>query len=384
MLSGLVSKKFIMSQIMNGKNEEKLRILVAPLDWGLGHATRCIPIIRELIKQNCEVWVAGEGGQEALLRKEFPELNFLSLPGYRIHYAKTRTGLVKSIFFQAPKILRAIKNENKWLKEKVNEFGFHAVISDNRYGLYHEKIPCIFITHQLKIKSPLGKWSEKILQKRNYKYINRFSECWIPDEEGENNLAGELSHPKEKPKIPVKYLGILSRMNPHPLKECYGHLLIILSGPEPQRSFFENNIVKQISHYNGSAIVVRGLPVSLSLIPSTNTIHFYNHLPADELENEMGKAEFIICRSGYSSIMDIVKLHKKSILIPTPGQTEQGYLAKYLTEKKIVFSTEQKDFLLEDALTKAKNFNYSKFPLMGWGNENKLTSAIGYFLHSLK
>ena len=372
-----------MDQPLTQKTLRKPRILVAPLDWGLGHATRCIPIIRELLEQETEVWLAGEGSQKILLQNEFPQLPFLTLPGYKIRYAKTAAGLLWQIIFQTRKILTTIKKENKWLKQMVKEHDLDAVISDNRYGLYHEKISSVFITHQLTIKSPLGKWTEKILQKKNYRYINRFTECWVPDKEREINLAGELSHPLQKPKIPVKYIGVLSRIEKslHSLnEEVKDYLLIILSGPEPQRSVFENSIVKQIAHYNGSATIVRGLPGAVSLIPSTNSIHFYNHLSADEMSKEMKKAEFVIARSGYSTIMEIMTMQKKGILIPTPGQTEQEYLGKYLFEKQRAVCISQKDFILNDALSKAETFSWHFFA----ETENKLKNAVEDFLKSLK
>ena len=186
------------------------KLLLAPLDWGLGHATRCIPVIRQLISNHCDVWLAGEGAQENLLRKEFPELPFLPLRGYRVKYG--RMGFTGKILLQIPSILQSIKDENKWLKQQVSLHGFEAVIADNRYGLYHENVHSILITHQLRIRTTLGKLSEDILQRLNYRMINRFDECWIPDNEGENNLAGELSHSKNLPEIPVKYIGHLSRL----------------------------------------------------------------------------------------------------------------------------------------------------------------------------
>jgi UDP-N-acetylglucosamine transferase subunit ALG13 len=364
----------------------KSRILVAPLDWGLGHATRCIPIIRELLAQGCDVWLAGEGAQEHLLKTEFPQLPFLNLPGYRIFYSKTKKGLLWKMIQQVPKMRRAILYEHEWLKRVVKENRFDAVISDNRYGLYHPGITCIFITHQLNIKSSAGRWSEKILQNRNYKYINRFTKCWVPDAEGENNLGGRLSHPEKKPAVPVQYIGLLSRFekgeSPHvtAAEEKPGHLLIILSGPEPQRSILENKMLREISHYYGTATMVRGLPGSSSLVPSTNMLQFYNHLPADELHKELLQAEYVISRCGYSTVMDLVTLQKKSILIPTPGQSEQEYLSKTLFQKQFAFCISQKEFSLSDALAKAKQFDYH-FPEINTGRILQL--VISNFIANL-
>jgi uncharacterized protein (TIGR00661 family) len=362
------------------KPVRKPRILVAPLDWGLGHTTRCIPIIRELLARDVDVWLAGESPQKELLQQEFPDLPFLPLEGYRVKYARTGIGMLLSIFRQTQKIIYAIKKENEWLKKMVAEHEFDAVISDNRYGLHHADIPCIFITHQLTIKSPLGKWTEKVLQKKNYRYINRFTECWVPDAEGDNNLAGILSHPQKKPAVPVCYIGSLSRfrITNEPVKN--NHLLVIVSGPEPQRSIFENKIIQEIAHYPSTATVVRGLPGSDSLIPSTGMIKFYNHLPAGELNKEMEQAEYIISRSGYSTVMDLVKLKKKSILIPTPGQTEQEYLAGYLSQKQIAFCVHQKDFLLTTSIKNASQFSY-QLPCLDSGQLLEVT--ISKLLSSL-
>jgi uncharacterized protein (TIGR00661 family) len=368
-------KKINTMQLRPEKNKGNFRILVAPLDWGLGHATRCIPIIREQLAKGCEVWLAGERAQEALLKEEFPGFAFLRLEGYRMQYSKSGAGMFWSMLRQSGKIIRAIKKENEWLKKAVAEYHFDAVISDNRYGLYHSSVPCIFITHQLTVKSPLGKWSEGLLQKINYKYISRFTACWVPDEEGGNNLAGELSHPGKLPRVPVSYTGYLSRFIKKQAEQSNHHLLIVLSGPEPQRTILENIIVKQIAFWSGTATVVRGLPGSAKLIPSTNTLKFYNHLPAGALNDEMLKAAYIISRSGYSTVMDIASLQKKSILIPTPGQTEQEYLAKYLMQKGFAVCMNQKGFLISEAIQKAKQFNY-KLP----ATETRLEEVVAGFI----
>ena len=369
-----------MNHIQGVKKPGSPRILVAPLDWGLGHATRCIPVIYELLNQNAAVFLAGEGAQEVLLKKEFPGLPFLHLRGYQVKYGNSRMGLLGTIFRQIPHILRSIRHENDWLKNVIKEYEFDAIISDNRYGLYHETVPSVFITHQLAIKSPFGKWNERILQKRNYRFINCFTECWIPDEEKENELAGQLSHPVIMPAIPVHYLGILSRLKKLNTEKKKNHLFISLSGPEPQRTFLENKVIHEIGHYEGTATVVRGLPGEATLIPSTNDLQFYNHLPLEALSKEMQRADYVISRSGYSTVMDIVTLGKRSILIPTPGQTEQEYLAHYLTEKKIAFCVEQKDFDLQEALKNASGFDYKN---INYTVLSQLSSVINTFLTRL-
>ena len=363
------------------KQAGKPRILVAPLDWGLGHATRCIPLVYEMLRQNADVWLAGEGAQESLLRQEFPSLPFLKLRGYRVKYGKTAAGLVRAIFLQLPKLQRAIKTENEWLRSVVEQYQFDAVISDNRFGLYHSAIPSVFITHQLAIKTPFGSRIARLIQKRNYSFINRFSECWIPDMEGPNGLAGELSHPGQFPKVPIYYLGPLSRLKKKDTTPVKERLFISLSGPEPQRTLLENKIVDAIGHYHGTATIVRGLPGEASLIPSTNDIRFFNHLPTDDYNKEMENAEFVISRSGYSTVMDIAKLGKKAILVPTPGQNEQEYLAEYLMAKKIALSVMQDNFQLEKALQQAATFDYN---IAEVGQETSLSLVISSFLDKLR
>jgi hypothetical protein len=191
----------------------KPKLLVAPLDWGLGHATRCIPLIRHLVRLNCSVFLAGEGRVKSLLEAEFPELPFLPLRGYDIRYAKNRWILPMTLFVQIPKILSLIKYENQRVADLVKEHSIDGIISDNRFGLYHESLPTVFITHQLLIRTGLGKTADNLLQALNYRYINRFGTCWVPDLEHIPNLAGDLAHVAERPKIPLHYLGPLSRFS---------------------------------------------------------------------------------------------------------------------------------------------------------------------------
>jgi UDP-N-acetylglucosamine transferase subunit ALG13 len=346
---------------INNSPQQKLKVLIAPLDWGLGHATRCIPIINELLSTGCEVIIASERGCKALLQLEFPSLRFIELGGYRLKYGKNHLQTLLRLFFQIPKILIQIKRENSWLKRLLETERLDAVIADNRYGLYSSKLFSVFITHQLCIQTPFGKVVERKLQKINYRFINKFDCCWVPDFEKENALAGKLSHPKKLPPVPVQYIGLLSRFEKMVSPVISKDLLVLISGPEPQRTIFEKLVWKQLISFNGKATVVRGMPGQKHTIPVPDHVDIYNHLSSGELNRIICESAFIISRSGYSTIMDLVKLGSKSILVPTPGQAEQEYLAAHLSKNKIAMSYNQQDFLLPDALEKGKHFPYMNY-----------------------
>ncbi|CAA9505032.1 MAG: UDP-N-acetylglucosamine--N-acetylmuramyl-(pentapeptide) pyrophosphoryl-undecaprenol N-acetylglucosamine transferase [uncultured Segetibacter sp.] len=261
------------------------------------------------------------------------------------------------IALQIPKILRNINREKKWLNNFLKNNNVHAIISDNRYGLFHHKITSVFITHQLLIKAPFS-FAEKIIQKINYWFINKFSLCWVPDEVGTLNLAGVLSHPSRLPKIKLDYLGGISRLERQAVTENKYDVLIILSGPEPQRTILEKKVLVELTHFKGKAMLVRGLPGNNELVSSQNDLVIKNHLPAKELEKVINESEFIVSRSGYTTVMDICKLQKKSILIPTPGQTEQEYLAIHLQKQGWCLAAYQPKFSLSESLHKAENFKY--------------------------
>jgi uncharacterized protein (TIGR00661 family) len=332
-------------------------VLIAPLDWGLGHATRCIPVIRILLKNNYTVIIAAEGKQKKLLETEFSQLKFLPLKGYDISYSKEKILLPLKILIQIPKILTAIKYENKWLDKITDAYKIDLVISDNRFGLHTKKVPCIFITHQLQIKAPY-KWLEKVIQKINYKYINQFNQCWIPDFEGEQNIAGELSHPKQLPKTAVKYIGPLSRFEKKNEEEKAYDFCFLLSGPEPQRTLLEENILKEVEGIDNKFLLVRGLPEKEEVLSSNNNITIKNHLPEKELLTAILQSEYIVCRSGYTTVMEVLSLQKKSILIPTPGQTEQEYLAEILMKQHWCLAISQQSLSLKKIIQQVSDFKY--------------------------
>jgi uncharacterized protein (TIGR00661 family) len=336
---------------------QKKRILICPLDWGLGHATRCIPIIRLLLQQNEEVLIAGSGRSFLLLKQEFPSLEFIDLPGYEISYSTGSMAL--HLFFSIPKILKGIKKEHELLQNIIRQKRIDLVISDNRFGLWSDQVKTVFITHQLLIKSPLG---EYVLHRINLHYIKKYTACWIPDFEEEPNLSGELTHTYPLPENAV-FIGPLSRFSsssssatslPH-LKKVYD-VMVIISGPEPQRTLFEELILKQAAILPLNFLIVIGVTEQIPTVVTKGNLDIVSHLPADEMKSAILAAGIIISRSGYSTLMDLATLGKKAIFVPTPGQTEQQYLAAYCMENKIAYSENQIEFTIQRALKQAEAY----------------------------
>ena len=346
---------------INNPVVKRIKILVAPLDWGLGHATRCIPVIKELVNQKCEVWVAAAGTQRTLLKEEFPFLPFVELPGYGIKYGNNRAFTILRLLFSVPKILIRIKREKAWLRSFQAAEEPDAVISDNRYGLHAPGLFSVFITHQLRIRTPFGRLADGWLQRINYRAIRSFSRCWIPDVEGPLSLAGELSHPARLPVITTRYIGWLSRLETPADRSGAdpSDLLVLLSGPEPQRTVLEQKILQQAASWSGPITLIRGLPEGGRPINPPINMIIHDHLPAKALAAIIDKAAIVLSRAGYSTIMDLMKLGKKAILIPTPGQTEQEYLGAWLAGQRLALCVEQSAFSLPQAMAAARNFPFT-------------------------
>lgn len=353
---------------MNSQNNKKT-ILVAPLNWGLGHATRCIPIIEALIERGFEVIIASDGNALLLLQKEFPKLKTIELPSYGILYSKNGSEFRWKMFSQLPKIANAIYKENKILKQIISKCNIDGIISDNRLGLFSNKIPSVIITHQLTLLTGSTTWfSSKI----HAFFIKKFDACWIPDFEGNSNLSGDLGRSKMNFKN-LQYIGPLSRFKKHNVAEKE-QILVILSGPEPQRSLLENKLVIELRGLPKKIIFVKGIVEENQHINIEANITFYSYMTSEELEIAIKESELIICRSGYTSVMDLAILSKKAFFIPTPGQFEQNYLAKkFETEKRI-------PFCLQDEFTASKLEaieNYSGFSNFEMSQDwNKLFSLF--------
>lgn len=335
------------------------KILVCPLDWGLGHATRCIPVIRELLNQNCEVILGGNGKSLLLLREEFPHLKWILIPGCRMFYAR-EPFLFMFLIFQMPFFLISLIREYFLLNKIQKKEKFDIVISDNRYGLHCKNCTSVFITHQLFIILPVWlKIFEKTAQRLVHFSVRQFDYCWIPDLPGNKNLSGILSHNNFAVKN-HRFIGFLSRFSPSeeyfnatPLYE----IVAVVSGPEPQRSRFENILLRQLKLTGKKSLLICGLPGEIRNTRRFENIEIVNHLTAQEFERVIKGARYLICRSGYSTVMDLVVLKKTALLVATHGQTEQEYLAGYLSDNGIFPGMSQKSFDIIEAMDVLDNFN---------------------------
>jgi uncharacterized protein (TIGR00661 family) len=332
------------------------KILIAPLNWGLGHATRCMPIINELLAQGADVQLASDGVALDLLKKEYPQLPCHELPSYDIRYPFD--SMVLSMAAQSPKILRGCVKEHIWLKKFIQNNKIDIVISDNRFGFFNKNVKSIFMTHQLNIQAPFRRLVDFI----NAFFIKKFDERWIPDFEGEPNIAGSLSHGGLAKSLTVNYLGSLSRMKKLEVEKKY-KAIFVLSGPEPQRTIFEKKIIEQLSQLKiekqttPQYIVIKGQPNSTQSIQEYENIEIHNYMKANDLNIKILESEVLVARSGYSTIMDLVNLGSTAVLVPTPGQTEQEYLANNLMQKGIFYTQKQAELNIVEALESVKNYS---------------------------
>ncbi|WP_298766825.1 glycosyltransferase [uncultured Polaribacter sp.] len=318
-------------------NTTKNKIIIAPLNWGLGHATRCIPIIKALIKTNLVPIIASDGAALWYLKKEFPTLQFLELPAYNITYSKN---LKLNLLLKAPRILRTIQQENKEITNYVNQDkNVIGIISDNRFGVRSKKVPSVYITHQINVLSGFTTYfSSKIHQNITKKY----NQCWVPDNNSE--FSGKLSISKKIKH--QKFIGVLSRFQKEEVPKTID-ILVLISGAEPNRTYFEDKLKEIFKNDTRTIVFVLGKVAAVQKKWKQHHNTFYNFMLSSQLQKTINASKIVVCRSGYSSIMDLAVLHKKVFFIPTKNQPEQEYLAKYLQNNKIAPSCNLADFTLE-------------------------------------
>jgi hypothetical protein len=323
---------------------DKKNILISPLEWGLGHAGRMVPLAKRLQELNHNVFFGSGEEHLSFFRNEVPGANYIHFPGFRIGYSRHLPQYI-IILLKSPVLLYQIILEHKRLKRIIRDYSIDIVISDNRIGLWNSGIKTVFITHQMRIPFPEPfRFLEFVGIQINRLIIKKYSLCFIPDLCGELNVSGRLSHGFRLPGN-VRYIGILSRLGGHfnDVNSRYDKCTVMLSGPEPQRSILKQKLTKILLSQGRPAVMLEGKPGKTYESCTLGNIVCYNHLSVIDTIRLLKESETIISRSGYTTIMELISLGSSALLIPTPGQTEQEYLAEYLSEKGWFRSLAQRD-----------------------------------------
>lgn len=326
-----------------------MRYLVAPLNWGLGHATRCIPLIEDLLRQGHEVHLASDGAAFDLLGAEFPQLPQHELPSYHIRY-DTRN-MVWNIARQLPRLLYAILAEKRATAALMRQYHFDVILSDNRYGCFHHQAESILLTHQLQPLMP-SPWLQKMVNWALKPIFAQFDTIWVPDSAEAPGLSGDLSHNCNM-HPDIRFIGTLSRMQHMDVEREYD-IAVVLSGPEPQRTWFEQRLLEQLLVLPYRTIVVQGQTRQKKHFFADDHLEVVSYMTTGDLNRVLAASALVICRSGYSSIMDLAVLEKPALLIPTPGQTEQEYLADMLANQHHYIVQEQEKIDIEQAVQMLK------------------------------
>ena len=369
-------------------------VLIAPLDWGLGHATRCIPLIRALERAGHTVVACASGAGARLLRAEFPHLTVEDVPGHAMTYTKNRALLPLWLLAQLPLFLLGAWREGRAARRLCRRHGAGLIIADGRYGFRAPEVPAVFVTHQLGIVPPGPVWVRAalapLLRRLNARALTRFAEVWVPDFDGSPNLSGALGHPAPRTHtgpgtsrgsgrpgasgLRVSYIRPLCRFRPVeapwgsapvprplapraeadlPVPPRAGppapgavpaaptiDILALVSGPEPQRSLFEKALRSALAALPGTHVLVRGVPGPAggagqdsgtgagSCVVRQGTLTVFDHVSGAQLAVWLEAAGHVVCRSGYTTMMELAGVAKANVLlVPTPGQPEQEVLA---------------------------------------------------------
>jgi hypothetical protein len=312
-------------------------ILICPLEWGLGHATRMIPVARKLREMHNNIFIASGEEHLSLYQNELPGLTLIKFDGFKPGYSRFFPQYI-ALLLKTPNLLYHVIREHFVLKRIIYEYSIDIVISDNRFGLWNRKITTVYVTHMPLIPLPKSlRFLEFIGILLHKAVIKKYSLCFIPDLPGELNISGRLSHGLKLAEN-TRFIGILSRFatpdlsyKVNPVK--FEHNTVILSGPEPQREILKQKLIVLLKGKEPLTVMLEGNPGKSDENVRSGNIVFFSHLPSSEMKEMIKGSRSIISRSGYTTIMELINLNCSALLIPTPGQIEQEYLAEYLSQK---------------------------------------------------
>lgn len=290
------------------------KILYGCLDWGNGHIARSVPLILQLQSQGNHVFFMGSPEQQTVLSRYGFTGTFKELPptGFRF---KGDGNFVLEALRNVRIVSKAVRRDQERVSDYAQAHGIDLILSDHRYGVRCDTIPSVFITHQVELPpktNPVARWIHR-------KWMARFNSIWIMDDE-QNRLAGTLSR-----FVPGScYIGHYSRFSLTNSTTESGKVVAVISGPEPYAEQFFNEMVKAANTSQQKWTIVCSANYAAAAGLKKGTILVNNWKRADEA---IASAEYVVSRNGYTTLMDLTVLQKKAILIPTPGQLEQQYLA---------------------------------------------------------
>lgn len=305
-------------------------LLFAVLDWGLGHATRSLPLINILVEQGYRITMASCPRVLGFLHSHFPQAAQLELPSYNVQYRWNNMAM--NVAMKAPDLIQALEEERNIIRELHEKTPFNAIISDARYGCFMPTVPSFFITHQVRIKAR-KKLTDTMANKVHRQWMKNFDEIWVPDVAQLPGIGGELSHAAMEQRR--FYLGPTSRFQLpiHKDENPTYDWLFLLSGPEPARSQLEQQLLYLAhSHPDQKFVMIRAHDTNRSeSTPSDDHVHIMDYTNSKHLETLVRQSRQVLCRSGYSTLMDLSAWQTSAVLVPTPGQPEQLYLADHIS-----------------------------------------------------
>jgi len=322
--------------------------------WGLGHATRSLPVIRKLLEENNKVTIISSGRSLTLLQKEIGnDAEYIDIPDYPLLLSENaRQFMAKSVVYW-PVFIKRIGAGLQHLTKILRRKKYDLIISDARYDMYSKEIPSFFISHQMRIMNPLRiKMFESGSELFNLFFFNRFTGVIVPDYK-ENDLSGDLSHNLRRiEEDHLHYVGVLSDFTRKKTEKNIDYLISI-SGPEPQRSMLEEKLLSQVHQLDGTIAMTLGKTEKQAKMHKRN-ITMYSFLTREKREELLNRAKMVIARSGYSTIMDLAVVGTKALMTPTIGQIEQEYLADYHNKKGTFYSVSQNEIHLARDVERAE------------------------------
>ncbi|MCK4669624.1 MAG: hypothetical protein KAT43_00350 [Nanoarchaeota archaeon] len=332
-----------------------MNVLFGTCTWGLGHATRDLPLIKALLRKKHSVTIATSGRSLEFLKKEVPECHFIDFPDYPLPYTKKAMLFPIKFTSYLPRMFKAVKQERRRFRQLLHKNRYDLVVADCRYGFSSKRVPCYFMSHQLRFIVPKRiKFAENTMEVMNYALSREFKKVLVPDNKG-FNMTGDLSHNlKFFDEYDVEYLGILSSMERMKVKQDIDYFISI-SGPEPQRTIFQEKVLKQAKDLDGDVVITLGKP-ELEFTKRKDNVLIHSCLSVKQQQEMMNRAKLVISRSGYTTMMDLAHLGKKALYIPTLGQTEQIYLSDYHQRMGTYYSVPQKKLKLKRDVQIARKY----------------------------